>query len=204
MKLSKTYIANVQKYINSRFNGGGLLECDGIAIAYNSVSLILFTPILNDDGSGISPVDFTGIYVEKYPNFKDRIWKHVIAPYWDDRTTAYKPMPTTLFLDSIKEDAKKIHEEYKIPIRTKLYAESVTNGRFKSDVALKYGGNDGIWLNPELLYDVAKLITSKGKPIDIWIPHNKRQPAVVVGENKYGRHFGFVFGTMKNFTETEK
>ena len=203
MKLSKTYIANVQKYINSRSNGG-LLEWDGIVIANNSVSLILFTPILNYDGSGISPVDFAGINVEKYPNFKDRIWKHVIAQYWEDRVIAYKPMPTTLFLDSIKEDAKKIHEEYKIPARTKLYAESVTNGRFKADVALKYGGDDGIWLNPELLYDVAKLITSKNKPVDIWIPYNKRQPAVVVGENKYGRHLGFVFGTMKNFNETEK
>ena len=32
MKLSKTYIANVQKYINSRSNGG-LLEWDGIVIA---------------------------------------------------------------------------------------------------------------------------------------------------------------------------
>ena len=203
MKLSKTYIANVDKYINSRFNGG-LLEYDGIAIANNSASLILFTPILNDDGSGISSVDFTGIDVKEYPNFKDGIWKYVIEPYWDDRTRAYKPLPTTLFLDDIKKDVVELHNELEIPIRTKLYDESITQGRFKTDVALMYGGDDGIWLNPELLYDVAKLITSKNKPVDIWIPYNKRQPAVVVGENKYGRHLGFVFGTMKNFNETEK
>ena len=200
MKLSKTYIANVQKYINSRFSGG-LLECDGIAIANNSASLILFTPILNDDGSGISPVDFTGIDVKEYPNFKDGIWKYVIDPYWDDRTRAYKPLPTTLFLDDIKKDVVELHNELEIPIRTKLYDESITQGRFKTDVALMYGGDDGIWLNPELLYDVAKLITSKGKPVDIWIPNNKRNPVVVVGENKYGRHLGFVFGVMKNFRE---
>lgn len=204
MKLSKTYIANVQKYINSRFNGGllgGLLECNGIAIANNSVSLILFTPILNDDGSGISPVDFTGINVKEYPSFKDGIWKYVIEPYWDDRTMAYKPMPTTLFLDDIKKDVVELHNELEIPIRTKLYDESITQGRFKTDVALMYGGDDGIWLNPELLYDVAKLITSKGKPVDIWIPNNKKLPAVVEGENKYGKHLGFVLGTIKNYRE---
>ena len=200
MKLSKTYIANVQKYINSRFNGG-LLECDAIAIANNSASLILFTPILNDDGSGISPVDFIGIDVKEYPNFKDGIWKYVIEPYWDDRTRAYKPLPTTLFLDDIKKDVVELHNELEIPIRTKLYDESVTQGRFKTDVALKYGGDDGIWLNPELLYDVAKLITSKNKPVDIWIPFNRKLPAVVVGENKYGKHLGFVLGTVKNYKE---
>lgn len=200
MKLSKTYIANVQKYINSRSNGG-LLECNGIAIANNSASLILFTPILNDDGSGISPVDFTGINVKEYPNFKDGIWKYVIEPYWNDRTRAYKPLPTTLFLDDIKKDVVELHNELETPIRTKLYDESITQGRLKTEVALKYGGEDGIWLNPELLYDVAKLITSKGRPVDIWIPNNKRHPAVVVGENKYGRHLGFVMGVMKNFKE---
>jgi hypothetical protein len=110
-------------------------------------------------------------------------------------------MPTTLFLEDIKADAKNVHDEFDIPVRTKLYDESVTNGRFKTDVALKYGGDDGIWLNPELLYDVAKLITSKGKPVDIWIPNNKKLPAVVEGENKYGKHLGFVLGTMKNFKE---
>lgn len=200
MKLSKTYIASVEKYINSRFNGG-LLECDGIAIANNSASLILFTPILNDDGSGISPVDFTGIDVKEYPNFKNGIWKYVIDPYWDDRTRAYKPLPTTLFLDDIKKDVVELHNELEIPIRTKLYDESITQGRFKTDVALMYGGDDGIWLNPELLYDVAKLITSKNKPVDVWIPFNKRVPAVVVGENKYGKHLGFVLGTVKNYKE---
>ena len=200
MKLSKTYIANVDKYINSRFNGG-LLEYDGIAIANNSASLILFTPILNDDGSGISPVDFTGINVKEYPNFKDGIWKYVIEPYWDDRTRAYKPLPTTLFLDDIKKDVVELHNELEIPIRTKLYDESITQGRFKTDVALMYGGDDGIWLNPELLYDVAKLITSKSKPVDIWIPFNRKLPAGVVGENKYGKHLGFVLGTVKNYKE---
>lgn len=200
MNLSKTYISSVDRYIHSRRNGF-LFECDGIAIANNSISLILFTPVLNDDGSGISPVDFTGVKVAEYPHFKNKIWKYIIEPYWEDRTKSYKPMPTTLFLEDIKADAKDIHDELDIPVRTKLYDESVTNGRFKADVALKYGGDDGIWLNPELLYDVAKIITSKGKPVDIWIPNNKRLPAVVVGENKYGRHLGFVLGTMKNYTE---
>ena len=200
MKLSRTYIGMVDRYINSR-RQGCLLECDGIAIANNSISLILFSPVLNDDGSGISPVDFTGIEVTLYPHFKNRIWKYIIDPYWEDRTKSYKPMPTTLFLEDIKADAKNVHDELDIPVRTKLYDESVTNGMFKADVALKYGGDDGIWLNPELLYDVAKLITSKGKPVDIWIPNNKRLPAVVEGENKYGKHLGFVLGTVKNFKE---
>ena len=198
MKLSKTYIANVQKYINSRFNGG-LLECDGIAIANNSASLILFTPY--GDEEQIETSDFTGIDVKEYPNFKEGIWKYVIEPYWDDRTRAYKPLPTTLFLDDIKKDVVELHNELEIPIRTKLYDESITQGRFKTDVALMYGGDDGIWLNPELLYDVAKLITSKSKPVDIWIPFNRKLPAVVVGENKYGKHFGFVLGTVKNYKE---
>lgn len=200
MKLSRTYIGMVERYINSR-RQGCLLECDGIAIANNSISLILFSPVLNDDGSGISPVDFTGIEVTLYPHFKNRIWKYIIDPYWEDRTKSYKPMPTTLFLEDIKANAKNIHDELDIPVRTKLYDESVTNGRFKADVALKYGGDDGIWLNPELLYDVAKLITSKGKPVDIWIPFNRKLPAVVEGKNKYGKHLGFVLGTMKNFKE---
>ena len=198
MKLSKTYIANVQKYINSRFNGG-LLECDGIAIANNSASLILFTPY--GDEEQIETSDFTGINVKKYPNFKDGIWKYVIEPYWDDRTRAYKPLPTTLFLDDIKRDVVELHNKLEIPIHTKLCDESITQGRFKTDVALKYGGDDGIWLNPELLYDVAKLITSKNKPVDIWIPYNKIVPAVVAGENKYGKHLGFVLGTVKNYKE---
>lgn len=198
MKLSRTYIANVQKYINSRFNGG-LLECDGIAIANNSASLILFTPYGDEEQIGTS--DFTGIDVKEYPNFKDGIWKYVIEPYWDDRTRAYKPLPTTLFLGDIKKDVVELHNELEIPIRTKLYDESITQGRFKTDVALKYGGDDGIWLNPELLYDVAKLITSKSKPVDIWIPFNRKLPAVVVGENKYGKHLGFVLGTVKNYKE---
>lgn len=193
MKLSRTYIGMVDRYINSR-RQGFLLECDGIAIANNSISLILFT-------SQIEVSDFSGIDVEIYPHFKNKIWKYIIDPYWEDKTKSYKPMPTTLFLEDIKADVKNVHDELDIPVRTKLYYESVTNGRFKTDVALKYGGDDGIWLNPELLYDVAKLINSKGKPVDIWIPNNKKFPAVVVGENKYGRHLGFVLGTMKNFKE---
>ena len=198
MKLSKIYIASVEKYINSRFNGG-LLECDGIAIANNSASLILFTPY--GDEEQIETSDFTGIDVKEYPNFKDGIWKYVIEPYWDDRERVYKPLPTTLFLDDIKNDVVELHNKLEIPIRTKLYDESITQGRFRTDVALMYGGDDGIWLNPELLYDVAKLITSKNKPVDIWIPNNKKLPAVVEGENKYGKHLGFVLGTMKNFKE---
>jgi len=198
MKLSKTYIGMVERYINSR-RQGCLLECDGIAIANNSISLILFTPWFDEEQIEVS--DFSGIDVKEYPNFKDGIWKYIIEPYWEDRTKSYKPMPTTLFLEDIKADAKNVHDEFDIPVRIKLYDESVTNGRFKTDVALKYGGNDGIWLNPELLYDVAKLITSKGKAVDIWIPNNKKLPAVVEGENKYGRHLGFVLGTVKNFKE---
>jgi len=198
MKLSRTYIGMVERYINSR-RQGCLLECDGIAIANNSITLILFTPWFDEELIEVS--DFSGIKVTEYPNFKDGIWKYVIEPYWDDRTRAYKPLPTTLFLNDIKNDVVELHNELEIPIRTKLYDESITQGRFKTDVALKYGGDDGIWLNPELLYDVAKLITSKGKPIDIWIPNNKRLPAVVEGENKYGKHLGFVLGTMKNFKE---
>ena len=110
-------------------------------------------------------------------------------------------MPTTLYLDEIKADVDDVHKELGIQVRTKLYDDEVRNGSYKADIALKYGGEDGIWLNPELLYDVAKLISSKGKPVDIWIPNNKRQPAVVVGENKYGRHLGFVLGVMKNYRE---
>ena len=198
MKLSRTYIGMVERYINSR-RQGCLLECDGIAIANNSISLILCTPWFGEEPIEVS--DFSGIDVKEYPHFKNKIWKYIIEPYWEDRTKSYKPMPTTLFLENIKADAKYVHDKLDIPVRTKLYAESVTNGRFKADVALKYGGDDGIWLNPELLYDVAKLITSKGKPVDIWIPNNKKLPAVVVGENKYGKHLGFVLGTMKNYRE---
>lgn len=198
MKLSKTYIANVDRYI--KYTGrGSLFECDGMTIATNNISLIIFTP--DGDCERIEPSDFDGIKEGEYPTFKDHVWKYVVVPYWDNMTISYKPMPTTLFLDNIKADVEDVHEEYKIPARTKLYDSVVTNGKFKTDVALKYGGEDGIWLNPELLYDVAKLITSKGRPVDIWIPNNKRHPAVVVGENKYGRHLGFVMGAMKNFKE---
>ena len=198
MKLSRTYISNVKRYI--KYTGrGSLFEYDGMTIAINDFSLIIFTP--DGDCEHVEPSDFDGIELGEYPTFKDHVWKYVVKPYWDDRTTAYKPMPVTLFLDNIKTDVKNVHEEYEIPTRTKLYDGVVMNGRFKTDVALKYGGEDGIWLNPELLYDVAKLISSKGRPVDIWIPKNKRQPAVVVGENKYGRHLGFVLGTMKNYME---
>lgn len=198
MKLSKTYIANVDRYI--KYTGrGSLFECDGMTIATNNISLIIFTP--DGDCERIEPSDFDGIKEGEYPTFKDHVWKYVVVPYWDNMTISYKPMPTTLFLDNIKADVEDVHEEYKIPARTKLYDSVVTNGKFKTDVALKYGGEDGIWLNPEPLYDVAKLITSKGRPVDIWIPNNKRHPAVVVGENKYGRHLGFVMGVMKNFKE---
>lgn len=198
MKLSRTYISNVERYIE--YTGrGSLFTCDGMAIVTNNISLIIFAPFA--DNEPISASDFDGIEIVEYPTFKDHIWKYVVKPYWDDRTIAYKPMPVTLFLDDIKADVKDVHDEYEIPARTKLYDSVVTNGRFKTDVALKYGGDDGIWLNPELLYDVAKLITSKGRPVDIWIPNNKRNPAVVVGENKYGVHLGFVMGVMKNFKE---
>ena len=198
MKLSRTYISSIDKYIHY-MGTGRLFVTDGMVIASNNISLIVFTP--DGDGEHIESSDFDGMEVGEYPNFKKGIWKYVIAPYWDNRTIAYKPMPVTLFLDNIKADVEDVHKEYEIPARTKLYDSVVTNGRFKTEVALKYGGNDGIWLNPELLYDVAKLITSKGKPVDIWIPNNKRHPAVVVGENKYGRHLGFVMGVMKNFRE---
>ena len=198
MKLSKTYIANVDRYI--KYTGcGSLFECDRMTIATNNISLIIFTPFSDDEPISVS--DFVGIDIGEYPAFKDHVWKYVVTPYWDNMTIAYKPMSITLFLDDIKADVKGVHEEYEIPARTKLYDSVVTNGRIKTNVALKYGGEDGVWLNPELLYDVAKLITSKGRPVDIWIPNNKRHPAVVVGENKYGRHLGFVMGVMKNFKE---
>ena len=196
MELSKTYIASVDKYINSR-RQGCLFSIDGMTVATNSISLIIFTPY--GDEEQISPSDFQGINIEnKFSSFKDSIWKHVIAPYWDDRTTSYNPMPTTMFIEEFKKDSNEVHKEYGVPVRTKLYDESVTNGILKCDVALNYGG---MWINPELLYDVSKLISSKGRPVDIWIPKNKRQPAVVVGENKYGKHLGFVYGTMKNLKE---
>ena len=198
MKLSRTYISSIDKYINY-LGRGGLFNVDGMAIACNDISLIIFTP--DGDCEHIKPSDFDGIEVKKYPNFKKSIWEYVVKPFWDDRTIAYKPMPITMYLDNIKADVNDVHKEYDIPVRTKLYDSIVTNGRFKTDIALKYGGDDGIWLNPELLYDVAKLISSKGRPVDIWIPNNKRQPAVIVGENKYGRHLGFVLGVMKNFKE---
>lgn len=197
MDLSKTYISSVDKYIHSRGNGL-LFECDGMAVATNAVSLILFTPVMNYDGSCVEASDFTGIEVGVYPKFKDHIWKHIVAPYWDDRPRNYSPMPITLYLEELKKDSSDVHKEYDIPTRTKLYSESITNGTFATEVALNYGG---MWLNPELMYDVAKLISSKGKPVDIWIPNNRRQPAVIVGENKYGTHLGFVLGTMKNFKE---
>ena len=198
MKLSKTYIGMIDKYMNE-VGIGFLLDINGMAVAVNSISLIVFTPYGDDEQ--ISPSDFTGIRVGEYPYFKEKIWENIVSPYWNDRTVAYKQMPITMYLDNIKADVDDVHKEYGIPVRTKLYDSIVTNGRFKTDIALKYGGDDGIWINPELLYDVAKLISSKGKPIDIWIPNNKRQPAVVVGENKYGRHLGFVLGVMKNFKE---
>ena len=199
MKLSKTYIANVNRYI-SYTGRGNIFAFEGMTIATNNISLIIFTP--DGDCERIEPSDFGGIKVVECPdNFKESVWKYVVKPYWDDWITAYKPMPVTLFLDSIKADVDDVHKEYEIPTRTKLYDSIVTNGRFKTDIALKYGGDDGIWLNPELLYDVAKVISSKGKPVDIWIPNNKRQPAVVIGENKYGRHLGFVLGVMKNYRE---
>lgn len=198
MKLSKTYISSIDKYINY-LGRGGLFNVDGMAIASNNISLIIFTP--DGDCEHIETSDFDGIEVKEYHNFKESIWKYIVKPYWDDRTIAYKPMPTTLFLWDIKTDVDEVHMEYEIPVRTKLYDATVTNGRFKTDIALKYGGDDGIWLNPELLYDVAKLITSKNKPVDIWIPFNRKQPAVIVGENKYGKHLGFVLGTVKNYKE---
>lgn len=190
MKLSRTYITSIDKYINY-LGRGGLFNVDGMAIACNDISLIIFTP--DGDSEHIEPSDFDGIEVKEYPNLKESIWKYAVKPYWDDRTVAYKPMPITLYLDNIKADVADVHKEYEIPTRTKLYDSIVTN--------VKYGGDDGIWLNPELLYDVAKLITSKNKPVDIWIPFNRKLPAVVVGENKYGKHLGFVLGTMKNFKE---
>lgn len=198
MELSRTYIGMIDKYINGS-GIGSLLDVNGMTVAMNSSSLIVFTPW--GDEEQIHSSDFTGIKVSESPYFEEKIWKNIVSPYWDDRTVAYKPMPITLYLDNIKADVDDVHKEYDIPVRTKLYDDIVTNGRFKTDIALKYGGDDGIWLNPELLYDVAKLISSKGKPVDIWIPNNKRQPAVVIGENKYGRHLGFVLGVMKNFKE---
>ena len=198
MKLSKTYIGMIDKYMNE-VGIGFLLDINGMAVAVNSISLIVFTPYGDDEQ--ISTSDFTGIKVGESPYFEEKIWENIVAPYWNDRTVAYKPMPTTLYLDEIKADVDDVHKELGIPVRTKLYDDEVRNGSYKDDIALKYGGEDGIWLNPELLYDVAKLISSKGKPVDIWIPNNKRQPAVVVGENKYGRHLGFVLGVMKNFKE---
>lgn len=198
MKLSRTYISSVDRYIN--YTGrGNIFAFEGMTIATNNISLIIFTP--DGDCERIEPSDFNGIKEGEYPNFKNYVWRHVVKPYWDDWSVAYNPKQVTLFLDDIKADVEDVHEEYEIPTRTKLYDSVVTNGRFKTDVALKYGGDDGVWLNPELLYDVAKLITSKRKPVDIWIPNNKRHPAVIVGENKYGRHLGFVLGVMKNLKE---
>ena len=195
MKLSRTYIGLVDKYVNSR-SRGGLLSVDGMAVAHNDISIIIFTP--DGDREHIDPSDFC-LEINEYPNFKENVWKYIVAPYWDDRTIAYAPMPMTMFLEDIKGDVEVMHKRADIPVRTKLYDETVTTSR--TDVAMIY---NGMWINPELLYDVAKLITSKGTPVDIWIPTNKRNPAVVVGTNKYGRHLGFVWGTMKNFKENQK
>ena len=147
MKLSKTYIANVDRYIGY-MGRGRLFAHEGMTIATNNISLIIFTP--DGDCERIEPSDFDGIKEGEYPNFREHVWKYVIKPYWDDWAVAYKPMPITLFLDNIKADVEDVHEEYEIPARTKLYDSVVTNGRFKTEVALKYGGEDGIWLNPEL------------------------------------------------------
>ena len=191
MKLSNTYIKGIEKYITGR-RLGGLHEVDGMTIVTNSVSLIIFTPY--GDEEQIVPSDFTGIKLVESPTFKDRIWKYNINPYWEDRTISYCPMPITMFLEDIKADADKVRKENDISSRTKLYDESVTGNFY--DVSVPYGG---MWLNPELMYDVAKLISSKKSPVDIWIPRNKRHPAVIVGTNKYGTHLGFVLGTGKNF-----
>jgi len=73
MKLSKTYIANVDRYISSRGMVGILFESDGMAIATNGISLIIFTPF--GDDKPISVYDLDGIKAEIYPYFKKHVWK---------------------------------------------------------------------------------------------------------------------------------
>ena len=62
MKLSRTYISSIDKYIHY-MGTGRLFVTDGMVIASNNISLIVFTP--DGDGEHIESSDFDGMEVEE-------------------------------------------------------------------------------------------------------------------------------------------
>lgn len=198
MAISKALENKIKKYISNRsVRGGGVYRLSGKYTdfcASNSVSVILF----NTDGSDPSPLkeeDFNceirdGTSFER----KNGIFSFVIDPFWESKERAYKEEPVYITIDELKKDTERVRKENGLSTRSCLYASSVSK---EYETAVNYG----MWLVPELLCEVCEIIGTKSEKLEMWIPHNKRQPAVIKGTNKYGTHLAFVLGTARNFKE---
>ena len=197
MELTKTYVNQVKKYIESTgiYKQKGLFEAkdphdDSVTVfATNSISLIWFTPFGDDEQ--IRGSDFTGLEVNDGSAIVGGgVWEHVVKPYVYDFNWNYREDPIAVPLSDLREQIEFIKEENDIPKKIKLYDVSIQTSKVDARIG-------GFYIVPELLYDVGKLV---GKDtIEVYIPKkNPYHPVVVVGENKYGRHLGFVLGTGKN------
>lgn len=197
MKFTKTYIGQVKKYIESTgiYKQNGLFEAkdphdDSFTVfATNSISLIWFSPFGDDEP--ITGNDFTGIDIKDGTNIRyGKVWEHVVYPYCNDFSWNYIEKPIKVNLSELRKRVDNIKTLNDIPMKTKLYDASVQSGK----VDVEFGG---FYVIPELVYDVGKIV-GKGE-IVLYIPkRNSYHPLVILGENKYGSHLGFVVGTGKN------
>lgn len=194
MKLSKAYINKVKKYAEESTRlSGGVFYYNGVLLAHNSVSIIVFSV----DGSEepIKVEDLDGINVKDGSTFvlgKHSPWEYCVRPYWSDPSYYYEEEPYRLTITHLKEVVTDIKKENLVPRNVKLYEQYVSKNK---NVACQFGE---MWLIPELVLDVAEIVGDKKHDIEMFIPKNKTLPAVIKGTNTYGTHLGFVLGTAKN------
>lgn len=188
MKLTKSFLNNLSDYLYATRRPSGIFKSDDWIFAHNNASVIIF-----DDG--LNPFDFGGLEVKDGNDFVKNVGKYILDPYMKEAQWEYDE-GHEISMSDIDLARRELHTELDLPLKEKLYGEDYT--RVENSCCF-----NGMWIVPDLLYDVGRIISTPRGVLELYIPKNKRYPAVVIGENRAGRHYGFVLGTMKNFRKDE-
>ncbi len=180
--LTKSFMKNLKTYLGDNPQSG-VFSSKEYLFATNGVSLIIFD-------EAIQPTDFTGMEIKDGEKLIESIGKYILDPYMKRFEESYESLGE-LYLSDIDEENKGVHAELGIPLKEKMYTFKDRNLNISSYF-------HGMYFAADLLYDVAKVIGTEKGVLKLWIPYNKTIPAVMIGENRNGIHYGFILGTGRN------
>lgn len=193
-KLSGAFIKAIKKYteVGRRTNLDTVFFTGDEMYAMNDFSFILYN-VFGDPG-GIEKTDVVPLLeVRDGTKFMERVGHTVTDPYMREAEWEYDDgMETSL--SEIKEWLRLKCEELGVTARQ---LANFIDTKDKCNAAICV---NGYWCSPDLLLRMASAMCAGRSEMILFIPKNKRNPLVLRVENKYGTHYGFLLGVVKNYT----